>query len=414
MAERTMQRPDAPLAGAELALPYLLEDGDFASFARRAAAGATRARVSEPLLSALVAALWTSRAGLEPRGLAVLVGDDDAARTLCEAAAAFLPGQPVAFMPSRGAAHGSGLDPAPHLAGERARALHTLAAGGLVAVSADALVERLPPPAARPAPVELRLGEERLFDELTHELAAAGYERAHSVEERGQFSVRGGLVDIFPSTGREPVRAEFFGDSLERLSAFSAFTQRSLRDLDRVVIHAATESETTGSDPNFSWGEGDEGVVPEGLVSPLPELAGSAALVAWNPEALAVEVDDASAEAAELLRDPEALRRGYVPAAEARELIDDATALEEMPLGQPASFDAQPPALASFGVAEAENELRSLQRAGYRVLVCFPHLGEARRTQLQLRRVEAGLPDPGGSGPEEAGVAFCVGQVRRG
>jgi transcription-repair coupling factor (superfamily II helicase) len=414
VAEGTKQRPDAPLAGAELALPYLLEDSDFASFARRAAAGTTRARVSEPLLGALVAALWTARAGLDPRGLAVLVGDDDAARTLCEAAAAFLPGEPVAFMPSRGAAHGSGLDPAPHLAGERARALHALAAGGLVAVSADALVERLPPAAARPKAVELRIGEERPFDLLTHELADAGYERAHTVDERGQFSVRGGLVDVFPSTGREPVRAEFFGDSLERLSAFSAFTQRSLRDLDHVLIHPASEAGKSVPGTGFSWGEGDEGVVPDGLVSPLPELAAAAALVAWNPDALAAEVDEAFAEAAEHLRDPQALRRGYVPAADARELIDDATALDEMPLGQPVSFDAQPPALASFGVAEAENELRSLQRAGYRVLVCFPHLGEARRTHLQLRRVEAELPDPGAPGPEEAGVAFCVGQLRRG
>ena len=415
MAEGTRKRPEAPLAGAELALPYLLHDADFAAFARRAASGAARARVSEPIMGALVAALWTARAGLEPRALAVLVDDDDDARSLCEAAAAFLPGDPVAFMPSRGAAHGSGLEPAPHLVGERSRALHTLAAGGLVAVSADALVERLPPPASRPRPVELRLGEERPFDELTRALAEAGYERADTVEERGQFSVRGGLVDIFPSTGREPVRAEFFGDSLERLSAFSAFTQRSLRDLDHVVVHPAAEAATTGSDPNVAWGlEEDEVAVPEGLVSPLPELAGSAAIVAWNPEALGAEVDEAFAEAADLLRDPAMLARGYVPAQEARALIDEASALEEMPLGQPASFDAQPPALASFGVAEAENELRSLTRAGYRVLVCFPHLGEARRTHLQLRRVEAALPDPGADGPDEPGVAFCVAQLRRG
>jgi transcription-repair coupling factor (superfamily II helicase) len=282
-------------------------------------------------------------------------------------------------------------------------------------VSADALVERLPPPSARPRPVELRLGEERPFDELTRALAEAGYERADTVEERGQFSVRGGLVDIFPSTGREPVRAEFFGDSLERLSAFSAFTQRSLRDLDHVVVHPAAEVATTGSDPNVAWGlEEDEVAVPEGLVSPLPELAGSAAIVAWNPEALGAEVDEAFAEAADLLRDPAMLSRGYVRVPEARALIDEAAALEEMPLGQPASFDAQPPALASFGIAEAENELRSLTRAGYRVLVCFPHLGEARRTHLQLRRIEAALPDPGAEGPDEPGVAFCVAQLRRG
>jgi transcription-repair coupling factor (superfamily II helicase) len=415
VTEGIRQRPDAPLAGAELALPYLLDDADFAGFARRAVSGTARARVSEPLLAALVAALWMSRAEAQPRGLAVLVGDDDAARALSESASAFLPGEAVAFMPSRGAAHGAGLDPPPHLAGERSRALHTLAAGGLVAVSADALVERLPPPAVRPRPVELRLGEDRPFDELTRELAGAGYERADTVEERGQFSVRGGLVDIFPSTGREPVRAEFFGDSLERLSAFSAFTQRSLRDLDHVLIYPAAEVATTGSDPVVAWGVEEDGqTVAEGLVSPLPEIVGSAAVVAWNPEALAAEVDEASAEAAELLHDAESLRRGYVPASEARSLVDDASALEEMPLGQPASFDAQPPALASFGVAEAENELRSLIRAGYRVLVCFPHLGEARRMHLQLRRVEAELPDPGAAGPEEAGVAFCVAQLRRG
>ena len=48
------------------------------------------------------------------------------------------------------------------------------------------------------------------------------------------------------------------------------------------------------------------------------------------------------------------------------------------------------------------------------MLVCFPHLGEARRTHLQLRRVEAALPDPGAEGPDEPGVAFCVAQLRRG
>ena len=53
--------------------------------------------------------------------------------------------------------------------------------------------------------------------------------------------MRGGLVDVFPTTGREPVRVEFFGDHVERLSAFSVFTQRSLRDLAEVLIHPAAE-----------------------------------------------------------------------------------------------------------------------------------------------------------------------------
>ena len=223
------------LAGAELALPYLLESDDIASFARIAAGGVPRARVSPPMLPLLVATLWRTREQLAPRGLVVVVDDDEAAHALAESAAPYLPGSAVAYLPSRGAAYGSGLEPAAHLVGERARALDALAQGGLVAVSADALVERIAPVDRRPPVVELDRGTEPGFDAVVELLAAAGYERIDTVEERGTFSVRGGIVDVFPTTGREPIRAEFFGDEIERLSAFSAFTQRSLHELDRAV-----------------------------------------------------------------------------------------------------------------------------------------------------------------------------------
>jgi transcription-repair coupling factor (superfamily II helicase) len=410
------QQVDGPLAGAELALAYLLGDGDFAAYAARTAAGITRARVSEPILAALVAALWRSREGAQPRALAVLVADDDAARALAESAAAYLPPDTAAFLPSRGVGWGSGLDPAPHLVGERYRGLHALAEGGLVAVSADALIERIEPPGRRPAAVGLRLGEEMPFDDLVRALADAGYERAAAVEERGQFSVRGGLVDVFPATGREPVRVEFFGDQVERLSAFSVFTQRSLRDLGHVLIHPAAEH--AGPGPEYSrWGrEEDDGRpdVPEGLVPLAPELAASAAVVARNPAELEAGVESAYAEASERLRDPALRARGYVAAPAVADLIESVPALEEMPLGQPYQFEAQRPALASSGISEAENELRALVRAGYRVLVCFAHLGEARRTHMALRRVEADLPAPYGAGPDEAGVALCVSPLRHG
>src|SRR5205823_96610 len=78
------QQVEGPLAGAELALSYLLADASFAVYARRTAAGITRARVAEPILPALVAALWRSRDGAEPRALAVVCADDDAARALAE------------------------------------------------------------------------------------------------------------------------------------------------------------------------------------------------------------------------------------------------------------------------------------------------------------------------------------------
>jgi transcription-repair coupling factor (superfamily II helicase) len=154
--------------------------------------------------------------------------------------------------------------------------------------------------------------------------------------------------------------------------------------------------------------------VPDGLVPLGPELVAGAAVLAWNPADLAAAVEGAHAEVAEWLRDPAARGRGYVQPEAVADLLESVPALEAMPLGQPFQFEAQLPALASTGIAEAENELRALVRAGYRVLVCFAHLGEARRTHMSLRRVEATVPAPGGHGPDEAGVAFVVSPLRHG
>src|SRR5205809_1090152 len=107
--------------------------------------------------------------------------------------------------------------------------------------SAAALAERMPPPAARPAPLRVAPGEEPGIELLAESLALAGYERVERVEERGQFAVRGGLVDVFPTTGREPLRIELFGDEIEQIRAFSPFTQRALRQIESATIFPAAE-----------------------------------------------------------------------------------------------------------------------------------------------------------------------------
>ena len=257
---------------------------------------------------------------------------------------------------------------------------------------------------SRPRPVELRLGEERPFDELTHALAEAGYERADTVEERGQFSVRGGLVDIFPSTGREPVRAEFFGDSLERLSAFSAFTQRSLRDLDHVVVHPAAEAAKTGLRPQDCVGRrrGRGAVFRRGSSRRFPSSPARRRSSPGIPRPWERRSTRPSPRPPTCCATRAMLARGYVRAPEARALIDDASALEEMPLGQPASFDAQPPALASFGVAEAENELREPDAGGLpraRVLPA-PRRGAPHAPLAAASR--GGAPGPRDGGPRRA------------
>src|SRR5213078_2619275 len=155
----------------------------------------------------------------------------------------------VAFMPSRGVRWESGLQPPPHLVGERARALDVLAGNGLVCISATALAERMPPPTTGPARLEFAVGDEPGVDELATELALAGYERVERVDERGQFAVRGGIVDVFPTTGREPLRIELFGDEIDAIRAFSPFTQRALRPLENAVVYPAAERRIDLRDP---------------------------------------------------------------------------------------------------------------------------------------------------------------------
>ncbi len=156
------------------------------------------------------------------------------------------------YYPSRGVAYESHLAPPAHLVGLRVAALDALlerrAAAGLrrrtppvVVVSAVALSEKVPDPALRPHSFTLRVGELLDLDECAAELVGAGYERVDQVEERGQFALRGGLLDVFPATEERAVRVDMFDVEIESLRWFSTFTQRSLGDVEEVEIAPAAE-----------------------------------------------------------------------------------------------------------------------------------------------------------------------------
>src|SRR5262249_7041328 len=320
-----------------------------------AAALPARARVSEPALPLLLAALHEE---LE-RPLLVLLPEDADARDAAEAAAWFIGDDRVAFLPSRGVRWGSGLEPPPHLRGERAGALEWPARGGLVCASALALAEPVPPPDVRPAALRLSRGEEPGIDSLTEALALAGYERVERVEERGQFAVRGGIVDVFPTTGREPLRIELFGDEIEGIRAFSPFTQRALRDVVERLIQPAAERMRDLVEATLP--DDDRVLEPDDLV---PIVDREPDLV-WQPD----EVRQVWEE------------EGVAPLS-----LEGAAELDPLPHGQPYSFDAQRPALSARGLSEAENELSGLLRQGLEVIVAFPHRGEAERQRHLLRR----------------------------
>ncbi len=341
------------------------------------------ARVSEPALPLLLAALYEELG----RPLVLLAPEDADARDAAEAAGWFLGDESVALLPSRGVHWGSGLEPAPHLVGERARALDVLAAGGLVCASASALAEPMPAPRARPEPTRIAPGEEISLERLCESLALAGYERVERADERGQFAVRGGLVDVFPTTGREPLRVEFWGDEIEQIRAFSPFTQRALHPVEEVVVYPAVERRLDLVD--VSLPDTTRGPVPNDLVVPVPQ----------GPD-LVWQVDEVRAVWEEEGLEPVSLK--------------GAALLDSLPANQPFAFEAQRPALVARGLAEAENELGAFVRAGNRVVVAFPHPGEALRQQNLLRRVDSRLLEAGDELPTESELLFAVTPARRG
>ncbi len=103
--------------------------------------------------------------------------------------------------------------------------------------SAEALLRHVLPKKILANKAELVIaGEETDQDDLTQRLTEAGYEAAALVQSVGEFSVRGGILDIFPAGAHYPLRLDFFGDTVESIRLFEPISQRSVDQIDEAVI----------------------------------------------------------------------------------------------------------------------------------------------------------------------------------
>src|SRR3954447_23429532 len=100
---------------------------------------------------------------------------------------------------------------------------------------------RDPAPELRPRGFTIEKGGAIDLEETAEQLAAAGYERVDQVEDRGQFAIRGDILDVYPAPEERAVRCELFDIEVERLTFFSTFTQRSLEEAEQVEIAPAAE-----------------------------------------------------------------------------------------------------------------------------------------------------------------------------
>ena len=105
----------------------------------------------------------------------------------------------------------------------------------------------------------LEVGAEFDFDTLVARLVELAYTRVDMVGKRGEFAVRGGILDIFPPTAEHPVRVEFWGDEITEMRMFAVADQRSIPELDvqhrgrGAVPRAAAHRRTSGRTAADWW-----------------------------------------------------------------------------------------------------------------------------------------------------------------
>ena len=186
------------------------------------------------------------------RPVVVLTKDNEAAQSYWQTAATFLDwlnpgaGSSVQILPAVDCSPYNGRSPHAEIQEQRAVALWTLARGGarvIFAPVAAALGRFREGAFYASLALELKVGDELNLDDLVEHLRSVGYEPGEPVTAVGQYSVRGGIVDVFPPEAEWPFRLEFFGDQIESVREFDPSSQRSRKPTPRALLLPLSEAQ---------------------------------------------------------------------------------------------------------------------------------------------------------------------------
>ena len=173
----------------------------------------------------------------------VLAGDESEAQRLCADLSAmglrplFYPYRDFSLRDTEGASH--------EYERQRLQVLTLMAAGeydAVVACPDAALQYTLPPEELKRRALTLTPGQQISMEQAEAALAACGYERAVQIDGSGQFSQRGGILDVFPPDAPQPARVEFWGDEIDTISYFDVETQRRTEPAEQLVLAPAVEA----------------------------------------------------------------------------------------------------------------------------------------------------------------------------
>jgi transcription-repair coupling factor (superfamily II helicase) len=203
-------------------------------------------------LRAYTLAQLATRVGTDERKpLLVVVPTEKDAEAVVDDLGAYLGDDAVAHLPPWETLPHERLSPQAATVGQRLRVLDRIrrtVSGAetqqplrAVVAPVRALLQPMDPRLAEREPVRLDAAYDGGLDGLVESLAALGYTRTPMVERRGEFAVRGGLVDVFPTAADHPIRVEFFGDDVDEIREFSAANQRTLEVVESIAVDAARE-----------------------------------------------------------------------------------------------------------------------------------------------------------------------------
>ena len=181
-------------------------------------------------------------------GLNVFIARDDSrAAAFASALEFFAPEIEVLRLPAWDCQPYDRISPSPRVAARRAATLADIANGDdsatrFVVTTVNAVAQRCAPLSVmKGAGQTIRPGNQVDSEALKAHFSANGYARATTVMEPGDYAVRGGVIDVFPPGNDEPVRLDFFGDTLESIRSFDPETQRSTRQLTELVLTPVSE-----------------------------------------------------------------------------------------------------------------------------------------------------------------------------
>ncbi|WP_448614182.1 transcription-repair coupling factor [Modestobacter sp. URMC 112] len=443
-------------------LDVVLTDPGLASVVARAGSPELAVTAPPSVQPLVAAALAAGQPGAGVPVLVVTAGERDA-DAVADLLRCVVPDRRVAVFPAWETLPHERLSPRADTVGRRLAVLRDLAhpgEGGAIDVlvaPVRSVLQPLSPGLGDLVPVELRPGQTAELDDVARALIDAAYTRVELVEKRGEFALRGGLLDVFPPTEPHPVRVEFWGDEVDELRYFSASDQRSLderperlwappcRELLLTEEVRARAAQLAVDHPELAEVAGKlaEGIAVEGMESLIPALIGGHAmdlltdLVPLGTHVLVLDPERVRSRAADLVRTAEeflaaswqtAAAAGEAPidlgASSFRDLADvaDAARGRGLPWWTTGAFtlatedDDTHVALDATAVerfhgdqARAFDQLRTWGREGWRVVLTFAGPGPAQRATDQLTEADLGARlVPGIEAAPDAGLTHVT------